>query len=78
MKNKIRFYLGLISYVMAWILPLSGFLVARLNLSPGVKAAGIGLPSVAKEDMRKQNADEAKPRKRRHARKKRHRKHRED
>ena len=43
MKNKIRFYLGLGSYVLAWILPLSGFLVARLNLSPGVKAASIGL-----------------------------------
>ncbi len=43
MKNKLRFYLGLISYVMAWILPLSGFLVVRLNLSPGVKAAIIGL-----------------------------------
>ena len=43
MKNKIRFYLGLISYVIAWILPLSGFLVARLNLSSGVKAAIIGL-----------------------------------
>lgn len=43
MKNKIRFYLGLISYVMAWILPLFGFLVARLDLSPGVKAGIIGL-----------------------------------
>jgi hypothetical protein len=43
MKKKLRFYLGLISYVMAWILPLSGFLVARLDLSPGVKAVTIGL-----------------------------------
>ena len=43
MKNKLRFYLGLISYVMAWLLPLSGFLVARLDLSPGVKAAAIGV-----------------------------------
>ncbi len=46
MKNKIRFYLGLISYVMAWIMPLSGFLVARLNLSSGVKAAIIGLATL--------------------------------
>jgi hypothetical protein len=43
-----------------------------------IKAAGIGVPAATKEDARKQNADEEKPRKRRQARKKRHRKHSED
>jgi hypothetical protein len=43
MKNKLRFHLGLFCYVMAWILPLFGFLVARLDLSPAVKASIIGL-----------------------------------
>lgn len=58
--------------------PSSATQTAVAGSDSDIKAAGIGLPSVAKEDMRKQNADEAKPRKRRHARKKRHRKHRED
>ncbi len=43
MKNKLRFYLGLLCYVIAWILPLSGFLVAQLDLSRVGKAAIISL-----------------------------------
>jgi hypothetical protein len=42
MKNKMRFYLGLACYVMAWILPLSGFLVAREDLPTSGKTAIIG------------------------------------
>jgi hypothetical protein len=40
---KIRFYAGLSFFVLAWILPLFSFLVAKLNLALGTKAVIIGL-----------------------------------
>ena len=46
MKNKLRFYLGLSCFVLSWILPLFGFLVARLDLPLAVKATIIGLLTV--------------------------------
>ena len=44
--NKLRFYLGLSCFVLSWILPLFGFLVARLGLPLAVKATIIGLLTV--------------------------------
>ena len=44
--NKLRFYLGLSCFVLSWILPLFGFLVARLDLPLAVKATIIGLLTV--------------------------------
>lgn len=46
MKNKLRFYLGLSCFVLSWILPLFGFLVARLGLPLAIKATIIGLFTV--------------------------------
>ena len=46
MKNKVRFYLGLSCFVLSWILPLFGFLVARLDLSLAARATIIGLLTV--------------------------------
>ena len=46
MKNKLRFYLGLSCLVLSWILPLFGFLVARLDLPLAAKATLIGLLTV--------------------------------
>lgn len=46
MKNRLRFYLGLSCFVLSWILPLFGFLVARLDLPLAVKATIIGLLTV--------------------------------
>lgn len=46
MKNKLRFYLGLSCFILSWILPLFGFIVARLDLSLAVKATIIGLLTV--------------------------------
>ena len=46
MKNRLRFYLGLSCFVLSWILPLFGFLVARLDLPLGVRATIIGLLTV--------------------------------
>jgi hypothetical protein len=44
--NKLRFYLGLSCFALSWILPLFGFLVARLDLPLAVKATIIGLLTV--------------------------------
>jgi hypothetical protein len=46
MKNRIRFYLGLSCFILAWILPLFGFLVARMPLPLAAKATIIGLLTV--------------------------------
>ncbi|MCL4501874.1 MAG: hypothetical protein M1438_08450 [Deltaproteobacteria bacterium] len=46
MKNKLHFYLGFTFFVLSWILPLFGFLVARLGLPLAVKATIIGLLTV--------------------------------
>jgi hypothetical protein len=46
MKSKLRFYLGLSCFILSWILPLFGFLVARLGLPLAVKATIIGLLTV--------------------------------
>jgi hypothetical protein len=46
MHHKWRFYLGVACFVLAWILPLFGILVARLPLSLGTKAVIIGLLTV--------------------------------
>ncbi len=43
MKHNLRFYLGVVFFILAWILPLFGILVARLPLSLPVKATIIGL-----------------------------------
>jgi hypothetical protein len=43
MKHNLRFYLGVFFFVLAWVLPLFGLLVARLPLSLGTKASIIGL-----------------------------------
>jgi len=40
---KIRFYAGLSFFVLAWILPFFGILVAKLNLALSTKAVIIGL-----------------------------------
>jgi hypothetical protein len=40
---RIRFYAGLLCFILAWILPGFGILVAKLNLSVGTKAIIIGL-----------------------------------
>ena len=44
--NKLRFYLGLSCFVLSWVLPLFGFVVARLGLPLPVKATIIGLLTV--------------------------------
>lgn len=46
MKNKLRFYLGLSCFILSWILPLFGFLVAKLSLPLALKATIIGLLTV--------------------------------
>lgn len=46
MKNQLRFYLGLFCFGLSWILPLFGFLVARLDLPLAAKATIIGLLTV--------------------------------
>ena len=46
MKNRLRFYLGLSCFALSWILPLFGFLVARLDLPLALKATSIGLLTV--------------------------------
>ena len=51
MNRKLRFYLGVIFFGVAWILPLFGLLVARLNLSLGTKAAIIGLLTVGGPEL---------------------------
>jgi len=49
--NNLRFYLGLVFFVVAWILPLFGVLVARLNLPLSIKAAIIGLLTVGGPEL---------------------------
>jgi hypothetical protein len=44
--NKLRFYAGLVCFILAWILLLFGILVAKLSLSLGTKAVIIGLLTV--------------------------------
>jgi len=51
MNNNLRFYLGVIFFALAWVLPLFGILVARLNLSLSVKAALIGLLTVGGPEL---------------------------
>jgi hypothetical protein len=51
MNHKLRFYLGLVFFVLAWILPLFGILVARMNLSLGAKATFIGLLTVGGPEL---------------------------
>ena len=51
MNHKLRFYLGLVFFVLAWILPLFGILVAKLNLSLGAKATIIGLLTVGGPEL---------------------------
>jgi hypothetical protein len=51
MNHKLRFYLGVVFFVLAWILPLFGILVAKLNLSLGVKATIIGLLTVGGPEL---------------------------
>ncbi len=46
MKNKLRFYLGLGCFILSWILPLFGFIIARLKVPLAVKATIIGLLTV--------------------------------
>jgi hypothetical protein len=46
MKNRLRFYLGLSCFVLSWILPLFGFLVAGLDLPLAARATIIGLLTV--------------------------------
>jgi hypothetical protein len=46
MKNTLRFYLGLCCFILSWILPLFGFLVARFDLPLALKATIIGLLTV--------------------------------
>jgi len=46
MKHKLRFYLGVVFVILAWILPLFGILVAKLPLSLAAKAVIIGLLTV--------------------------------
>jgi len=40
--KQLRFYAGVVFFGLAWILPLFGILVAKLNLSLGTKATIIG------------------------------------
>jgi hypothetical protein len=49
--NKIRFCAGLVFFVLAWIMPLFGILVAKLNLSLAAKATIIGLLSVGGPEL---------------------------
>lgn len=51
MKNRLRFYLGLSCFILSWILPLFGFLVARLDLPLAVKATIIGLLTVGGPEL---------------------------
>lgn len=51
MNQKLRFYLGLVFFILAWILPLFGILVAKLNLSLGAKATIIGLLTVGGPEL---------------------------
>lgn len=51
MKQKLRFYLGVVFFTLAWILPLFGFLVARLPLSLAAKAVSIGLLTVGGPEL---------------------------
>jgi hypothetical protein len=51
MKPKLRYYLGVIFFTLAWILPLFGFLVARLPLSLAAKAVIIGLLTVGGPEL---------------------------
>lgn len=49
--NNMRFYLGVIFFVLAWVLPLFGILVAKLDLSLSTKAAIIGLLTVGGPEL---------------------------
>jgi len=51
MRQKLRFYRGLAFFGLAWILPLFGFLVARLPLSLAAKAVIIGLLTVGGPEL---------------------------
>jgi hypothetical protein len=51
MNHKLRFYLGLVFFVLAWILPLFGILIAKMNLSLGTKATIIGLLTVGGPEL---------------------------
>jgi hypothetical protein len=46
MNKSLRFYAGVVFFVLAWTLPLFGLLVAKLNLSLAAKATIIGLLTV--------------------------------
>jgi hypothetical protein len=49
--NNMRFYAGVGFFALAWILPLFGILVAKLNLSLGNKAIIIGLLTVGGPEL---------------------------
>lgn len=49
--NNLRFYLGIIFFILAWILPLFSIVVVRLNLPMGVKATIIGLLTVGGPEL---------------------------
>lgn len=51
MRQKVRFYLGVVFFGLAWILPVFGFLVARLPLSLAAKAVFIGLLTVGGPEL---------------------------
>lgn len=51
MNSKLRFYLGVVFFALAWILPLFGILVAKLSLSLGTKATIIGLLTVGGPEL---------------------------
>lgn len=48
---RIRFYAGLVCFILAWILPGFGILVAKLNLSLGTKAVIIGLMTLGGPEL---------------------------
>jgi hypothetical protein len=49
--NNLRPYLRAVFFVLAWILPLFGILVAKLNLSLGAKAVIISLLTVGSPEL---------------------------
>jgi hypothetical protein len=51
MHNKVRFYLGVICFILAWILPVFGLLVAKLSLSLAAKTVIIGLLTVGGPEL---------------------------
>ena len=51
MNKTLRFYAGVVFFVLARILPLFGFLVAKLNLSLSAKATIISLLNVGGPEL---------------------------